>query len=317
MPKMTFHMGVTLRCYGNVEVEAESVEAAFPILTADYIGDNISIHETTTDSGQDLAIIDVTDADTGERLADYGGHPLPSIYDHVCENVRWRPRLASPLEQAAPDMLAALKAIKRARGNCGASPFEQAACNLMDEAIAKGESAVAAGEGVGIGKRYRFDYPTAFKTLEDYSAHRGQQVTVIRLATKEEADGPEVGETQHYLVRADDGWEGLAIAGELSPFGSETVDALTQAEAFISGFEDDKTQEGIADILAGLRAAIPREQARPDPQPVAELLAALRGLAGAIRFTEVGHPVVEVRDIRQCHEAALTVIAKVEGCAND
>lgn len=37
------------------------------------------------------------------------------------------------------DMLAALKALKRARGNCGASPFEQAACDLMDEAIAKAE----------------------------------------------------------------------------------------------------------------------------------------------------------------------------------
>ncbi|AZO29362.1 hypothetical protein [Mesorhizobium sp. M1B.F.Ca.ET.045.04.1.1] len=130
MPKMIFHMGVTLRCYGNVEIEAESVEAAFPLLTADYIGDNISIHETTTDSGQDLAIIDVTNAETGELLADYGGHSLPSPYD---------PK-PSPLELAAPDMLAALKAIKRARGNCGASPFEQEACDMMDKAIAKAES---------------------------------------------------------------------------------------------------------------------------------------------------------------------------------
>ncbi|AMX93683.1 MULTISPECIES: hypothetical protein [Mesorhizobium] len=135
MPKMIFHMGVTLRCYGNVEVEAESVEAAFPLLTADYIGDNITIHETTTDSGQDLAIIDVTDEETGERLADYGGHSLPSVYDPQ----------PSRLELAAPDMLAALKAIKRARGNCGASPFEQAACNLMDAAILKAE-----GEAAGI-----------------------------------------------------------------------------------------------------------------------------------------------------------------------
>ena len=44
----------------------------------------------------------------------------------------------------------------------------------------------------------------------------------------------------------------------------DTVDALTQAESFISGFEDDPMQEGIADMLAGLRAAISREQARPD-----------------------------------------------------
>lgn len=44
---------------------------------------------------------------------------------------------------------------------------------------------------------------------------------------------------------------------------NDTVDALVQAEAFISGFEDDETQEGVADILAGLRAAIQREQAMP------------------------------------------------------
>ncbi|WP_378952137.1 hypothetical protein [Mesorhizobium sp. ANAO-SY3R2] len=48
-------------------------------------------------------------------------------------------RAAMKREQAAPVMLAALKAIKRARGNCGASPFEQAACNLMDDAIAMAE----------------------------------------------------------------------------------------------------------------------------------------------------------------------------------
>ncbi|WP_192242805.1 hypothetical protein [Mesorhizobium silamurunense] len=79
--KMNFHMGITLRCYGNVEVEAESIEAAFPLLTADFVGENIDITETTTDSGQDLAIIDVSDAETGKELADYGGHPLPSPYD--------------------------------------------------------------------------------------------------------------------------------------------------------------------------------------------------------------------------------------------
>lgn len=77
MPKMNFHMGITLRCYGNVEVEAESVEAAFPLLTADFVGENIDIKETTTDSGMDLAIIDVSNADTGEELADYGGYSLP------------------------------------------------------------------------------------------------------------------------------------------------------------------------------------------------------------------------------------------------
>jgi len=44
---------------------------------------------------------------------------------------------------------------------------------------------------------------------------------------------------------------------------NDTVDALMRAERFIVGFEDDETQEGIADILAGLRAAIRRERLRP------------------------------------------------------
>lgn len=81
MPRYNFHMGVTLRCYGNVEVEAESVEAALPLLTADFIGENIDITETTTDSGQDLAILDVSDIDSGDDAEDWDGYPLPSPYD--------------------------------------------------------------------------------------------------------------------------------------------------------------------------------------------------------------------------------------------
>ena len=81
MPKFNFHMGVTLRCYGDVEVEAETLEAALPLLTADYLADNIEIVETTTDSGQDLAIINVSDADTDEDFKGYDGHSLPSPYD--------------------------------------------------------------------------------------------------------------------------------------------------------------------------------------------------------------------------------------------
>ncbi len=81
MPKFIFHMGVTLRSYGNVEVEAETVEAALPLLTADFIGDNIAIHETTTDSGQDLAIIDVSSNGGAEELDEWSGHSLPSPYD--------------------------------------------------------------------------------------------------------------------------------------------------------------------------------------------------------------------------------------------
>jgi hypothetical protein len=43
---------------------------------------------------------------------------------------------------------------------------------------------------------------------------------------------------------------------------NNTVDALMMAERFVTGFEDDEAQEGIAEILAGLRAAIRRERLR-------------------------------------------------------
>jgi ElaB/YqjD/DUF883 family membrane-anchored ribosome-binding protein len=45
---------------------------------------------------------------------------------------------------------------------------------------------------------------------------------------------------------------------------NDTVDSLVRAESFAAGFEDDETQEGIPDLLAGLRKAIQRERARPD-----------------------------------------------------
>lgn len=53
---------------------------------------------------------------------------------------------------------------------------------------------------------------------------------------------------------------------------NDTVDALVQAEGFIAGFEGDPQQD-VADILAGLRAAIQREQAMPSV--LAELKALL------------------------------------------
>ena len=59
----------------------------------------------------------------------------------------------------------------------------------------------------------RFDYPIEFVTLPDYSAHRGQLVTIVRQLTNEECD-PEC--QPMYLVRASDGWEGHASLGELT-----------------------------------------------------------------------------------------------------
>ena len=81
MPRFKFHMGVTLRCYGNVEVEADSIEAATAMMTADYLADRIEITETTTDSGQDLAVIDVTDMDGNQIYGEDMGELPPNPYD--------------------------------------------------------------------------------------------------------------------------------------------------------------------------------------------------------------------------------------------
>ena len=40
------------------------------------------------------------------------------------------------------------------------------------------------------------------------------------------------------------------------PVREKLVGALRKAEIFISGFEGDETQEGIAELLSGIRAAI-------------------------------------------------------------
>jgi hypothetical protein len=66
-----------------------------------------------------------------------------------------------------------------------------------------------------VGNSYRFDYPEHFTSLPEYTAHRGQQVTVIRACTSEEADGPEKEEPQMYIIRANDGWIGEAWEDEL------------------------------------------------------------------------------------------------------
>lgn len=63
-----------------------------------------------------------------------------------------------------------------------------------------------------VGQRYVFDYPKEFVTLPDYTAHAGQQVTVVRQLTLEEADQDQ---QPMWRVRADDGWEGDAFDDEL------------------------------------------------------------------------------------------------------
>ena len=68
-----------------------------------------------------------------------------------------------------------------------------------------------------VDEQYKFDYPTVFVTLPEYTEHAGQIVTVLRQLTESEADGPKQECEQMYLIRADDGWEGHAFECELKP----------------------------------------------------------------------------------------------------
>lgn len=61
-----------------------------------------------------------------------------------------------------------------------------------------------------IGQRVRFAYPEHFVTLPDYSAHRGQIVTV----TSEDDDCDDECAPM-FKIKADDGWTGTAWADEL------------------------------------------------------------------------------------------------------
>jgi hypothetical protein len=51
-------------------------------------------------------------------------------------------------------------------------------------------------------------------------------------------------------------WSGLADRRRLQLAAPDLLAALERAEAFIAGFEDDETQEGVAEMLAAIRAAL-------------------------------------------------------------
>jgi hypothetical protein len=61
-----------------------------------------------------------------------------------------------------------------------------------------------------------FTYPKVFKTLPEYIARSGQQVTVVRALTAEEADGPDNDCEQMYEVVAQDGFVMKAFESELT-----------------------------------------------------------------------------------------------------
>lgn len=79
----------------------------------------------------------VADNEYGIRDADekYIGRFTASVDTEDCGKAH------ANLIAAAPELLEALQAIKRAFGNCGATPFEQLACGLMDAAIFKATGA--------------------------------------------------------------------------------------------------------------------------------------------------------------------------------
>jgi hypothetical protein len=97
---------------------------------------------------------------------------------------------------------------------------------------------------------------------------------------------------------------------------NDTVDAFMMAERFIVGFEDDEAQEGIADILAGLRAASRRERLRP---VLRDALKELRSAAIGFRddayrrapHLRVGNEAVNM--LSACLLSAERIIAEAEG----
>lgn len=58
MSKFIFHMGVNVRAYGDVAVEAATIEDAVKMLTPDFVGANVEPAETTWDNPGGLTIID-------------------------------------------------------------------------------------------------------------------------------------------------------------------------------------------------------------------------------------------------------------------
>ncbi|CDX26794.1 hypothetical protein MPL3356_60557 [Mesorhizobium plurifarium] len=198
MRKMLVHMGVNLRCYGNVEVAANTVEAALAQITADFIADKIVIKETTTDSGQDLAVIDVRDAETGEELANYGGHHLPSPYD----------------PQPDAELLAALKRLRRVAVWDDDTDMEEyrTATAEADAAIAKAERDVTAWLETEMCRRVLAEFVRGQKAVALYSApatETPRDSLLARILHRIENDGPKIQREGHTEVGV---WDETALA---------------------------------------------------------------------------------------------------------
>lgn len=76
------------------------------------------------------------------------------------------------------------------------------------------------------GEQRLFAYPTAFTTLPEYTAHRGQVVTIVRpLQEGKEYDLDPDAPDPMYRIKASDGWEGDAWESELQPIPIEGASA--------------------------------------------------------------------------------------------
>ncbi len=64
------------------------------------------------------------------------------------------------------------------------------------------------------GTKARFQYPEHFKTLPDYSEHRGTIVTVLRCISENDPDYEHHIDPMYDIVGAD-GWKGAAWESEL------------------------------------------------------------------------------------------------------
>lgn len=90
-----------------------------------------------------------------EAIFDANGKRIAELAPNECED---EADIPTELEQtanallfvASPDMLAALQAMKKAFGNCGASPFEQNAMDMRDAAIAKATGGTAPAPAVTV-----------------------------------------------------------------------------------------------------------------------------------------------------------------------
>lgn len=83
---------------------------------------------------------------------------------------------------------------------------------------------------IKVGQRYKFAYPVEFVSLDDYSNHRGQIVSVLRPTRADEADvlwdQVDASEAEQivdrmFVVVAPDGWEGQAWESELEELTQE------------------------------------------------------------------------------------------------